>query len=396
MLGIEGKIVTALLLGASTVVVGLVADRTARAEPPTKVTVRRVPNRGIQPQVAVDSKGVVHLIYFSGDAAGGDIFYTRSMDGGATFSHLLKVDSQPGSAIAIGNIRGAQLAVGKNNRVHVAWNGSSKAKPKGPGNASPMLYTRLNDAGTAFEPERNIIQAATGLDGGGSVAADGEGNVYVAWHAPQPGKQGEENRCVWVARSADEGQTFDREKPAYADATGACGCCGMSAFADHQGTVYLLYRSATASVHRDMYLLRSTRGGADFRGDKVHEWKTGNCPMSSAAFSESAATVLAAWETAGQVYYVRVDPATGKRSAPIGAPGAAKGRKHPALAANARGDLILVWTEGIGWNRGGSAAWQVYDKDGKPTDYRGQADGVPTWSLLAVFARPDGSFVVLY
>jgi DNA-binding beta-propeller fold protein YncE len=43
-----------------------------------------------------------------------------------------------------------------------------------------MLYARLDDAGTAFEPQRNLIQVAAGLDGGGSVAADQAGNVYVA------------------------------------------------------------------------------------------------------------------------------------------------------------------------------------------------------------------------
>jgi hypothetical protein len=396
MVRTERRIVIALLLGTSAVVVGLGPEPTTQAEPATKVTIRRVPNRGIQPQVAVDSKGIVHLIYFSGDAGGGDILYIRSADSGDTFSQPLRVNSQPGSAMAIGNIRGAQLAVGKNSRVHVAWNGSGKAKPKGPHNAHPMLYTRLKDAGTAFEPERNVIQAATGLDGGGSVAADEQGNVYVAWHAPQPGTQGEENRRVWVTRSADEGQTFDRERPAYGNATGACGCCGMRAFADHQGTVYLLYRSAAATVHRDMYLLRATREGIGFQGDKVHEWKTGICPMSTAAFAESAGSILAAWETDGQVYYVRVDPATGKRSEPGSPPGAAKGRKHPAVAANARGEVILVWTEGMGWNRGGLVAWQVYDKDGNPSAEKGQAEGVPVWSLVAVFARPDGSFVVLY
>ena len=35
-----------------------------------------------------------------------------------------------------------------------------------------MLYTRLNDTGDAFEPQRNVIQKRVGLDGGGSVAAD--------------------------------------------------------------------------------------------------------------------------------------------------------------------------------------------------------------------------------
>jgi hypothetical protein len=147
----------------------------AFAEP--NVTTIRTPDGGIQPQVAVDDDGAVHLIYFKGDPAHGDVFYVRSIDDGKTFSPALRVNSQPGSAIAVGTIRGAHLAIGKGHRPHVAWNGSGTAEPKGPGDANPMLYARLNDAGDAFEPQRNVISRYYGLDGGGSVAADREGNV---------------------------------------------------------------------------------------------------------------------------------------------------------------------------------------------------------------------------
>ena len=77
----------------------------------------------------------------------------------------------------------------KNGRPHVAWMGSKLAEPRAPGKEAPMLYTRLNDDGTAFEPQRNVIQHAVGLDGGGSVAADAAGNVHVAWHADVPGRK---------------------------------------------------------------------------------------------------------------------------------------------------------------------------------------------------------------
>ena len=96
------------------------------------------------------------------------------------------------------------------------------------------------------------------------------------------------------------------------------------------------------------------------------------------------------------MYYARIDPLTGKRSQPVAAPGSARGRKYPAVAGNAKGETILVWTEGMGWNRGGSLAWQVYDAADNPTSRKGTADGVPTWSLVAVFARPDGGFTVIY
>ncbi|HXG08707.1 MAG TPA: sialidase family protein [Gemmataceae bacterium] len=361
-----------------------------------KVTLLRVPDNGIQPQVAGDDKGTIHLVYFRGEARNGDLFYVRSSDGGSTFSRPLRVNSQPGSAIAVGNIRGAHLAVGKNGRVHVAWMGSSLAEPRGPDGSAPMLYTRLNDDGTAFEPQRNMIQFAAGLDGGGSVAADEVGNVYVTWHAPEPGTKGEGNRRVWVARSTDEGRTFAREKPASAEATGVCGCCGMKALSTRNGVVYLLYRSAAEEVNRDTYLLTSRDRGGSFRSDRLHPWQVATCPMSSFALTEGSAGILAAWETAGQVYFARIDPSTGRRSEPAAVPGTGKSRKHPVLAGNDRGETILVWTEGMGWNRGGAVAWQVFDKDGRPTAERGRAAGVPTWSLVAVFARPDGGFTVVY
>ena len=145
-----------------------------------------------------------------------------------------------------------------------------------------------------------------------------------------------------------------------------------------------------------MYLLTSTDHGAKFQGEDISPWKIGSCPMSSASFAQSAGGVLAAWETKGQVYYAHIDPETGKRSKPVEAPDPARGRKHPVVAGNAKGETILVWTEGMGWNQGGSLAWQIYDKAGKPTADRGKADGVPTWSLVAVFVRPTGDFTVIY
>lgn len=369
-----------------------VASQTPAAEPASKVKRLRVPNGGIQPQVVVDGRGVLHMIYYQGDPRHGDIFYVRSSDEGGAFSRPLRVNSVQGSAIAIGNIRGAHLAVAKGSRVHVAWNGSGRGGPAGEG----MFYTRLNDEGTAFEPQRNVIESAKGLDGGGSLAADDSGNVYVVWHAPEPGTRGEERRRVWVARSTDEGKTFAHEKAAFDKDTGACGCCGLRAFADHSGNVYVLYRSASQRVHRDTYLLLSKDKGASFQGDDLHPWKIEACPMSSFAFAEGPAEVLAAWETNGQVYFAQIDPATGKRSEPVAAPGESRDRKHPVVASNKQGQILLAWTEGMGWQRGGSVAWQVFDKDGRPTAEKGRADGVPVWSLVAVFARADGGFTIVY
>ena len=358
----------------------------------TKVTLIRTPNDGIQPQAAIDRAGAVHLIYYKGDARNGDIFYVRQLPDHEEFSEPIQINTRPGSAIAAGTIRGAQLALGRNGRVHVAWNGP--APESGTYMNAPMFYTRLNDAGTAFELERDVITFARGLDGGGSVAADQEGNVYVFWHAPKPGNtNGEAGRAIFVARSGDDGKTFDAEKLATGKPTGACGCCGMKAFADSQGNVFALYRAATEMVNRDETLLLSRNQGADFEIVYTHGWKIAACPMSSAYLSETKAGLLAAAETNGRVFFIRVDPKTGKVSSPVSPE--AKG-KHPVAVANGAGEVLLAWTEGTAWGKGGSVAWQLYDSEGNPMSEKGRAKGVPTWSLVAAVAKPDGSFVIVY
>lgn len=180
-----------------------------------EVSLVHIPHGGIQPQAVVDGGGALHLLYFKGDPKGGDLFYIKSPDYGATWSTPLRVNSKPGSAIAVGTIRGGQISIGRNGRMHVAWNGSSVVQPEGPLNpeagqrGAPLLYSRLDDAHRAFEPERSLMTRTFGLDGGGTVTSDSAGNVYVAWHGKAPGAvAGEAGRRVWVAVSHDDGMTL--------------------------------------------------------------------------------------------------------------------------------------------------------------------------------------------
>ena len=372
------------------------AVKTLSAPPsPGRVTLMRTPDGGIQPQAVVDRKGVLHLIYFKGDPTAGDIFYVRKNPGADRFSKPIQVNSQPGSAVAVGSVRGAQIAVGKGGRVHIAWMGSAKAEPPGPSDATPMLYARLNDQGTAFEPQRNVMEFAVGLDGGASVAADQRGHVYVVWHG-RGDVPGEANRRVWMARSRDDGKTFSREVAAGAEPTGACGCCGMRAFVDGKGALYILYRAATESVHRDMVLLTSTNCGKTFRETRIHKWELNACPMSTVSISEGGTGVLAAWETEAQVYFAEVEPSELKILPPVPAPGEGGNRKHPAVAGNARGETLLAWEEGTAWKKGGSLAWQLFDRTGRPEGQQGHAGGVPVWGLATAFAEPGGEFTIVY
>ncbi|HZV36192.1 MAG TPA: hypothetical protein VFB72_16570, partial [Verrucomicrobiae bacterium] len=346
------------------------------------------------PQAVIDKRGTIHLIYYKGEAEAGDIFYVRQPAGQTGFTSPIPVNTQPGSAMAIGSIRGAQLALGRNDRVHVAWNGHA---PKGRSYLeAPMLYTRMNDSGTAFEPERNIITTARGLDGGGSVAADDRGDVYVMWHAPKPGQKAEEDEAaVFVAKSVDDGKTFGPEKLAITNATGACGCCGMKAFADTNGNVLAFYRAARNLTQRNETLLLSNDRGATFEIVFSHDCRMAACPMSSSFLSWTPNGILAAAESQGMIYCFRVDPATGLH-VPPGLRLQAQG-KYPVAVGNARGRVLVTWIEGSSWGKGGTVAWQVFNQgDGYPVSNRAKAGAVPAWSFATAVTRPDGSFTIIF
>ena len=116
-------------------------------------------------------------------------------------------------------------------------------------------------------------------------------------------------------------------------------------------------------------------------------------PKSSASISESSGQILAAAETHGRVFFIRLDPRTGKVSSPFSPETQAK---HPVAVGNARAEVLLAWAEGTGWNRGGSVAWQLYDSGGKPMSAKGRAEGLPPWSLPTAFAEPGGGFAIIY
>jgi hypothetical protein len=363
---------------------------------PKRVVLSDAPEGALQPQAVVYERGTVHLVYLKGPSRSCDVFITRREEGQSGWTAPRRVNSISGSAVAAGAVRGAQVALRRDTRLHVVWNGAPELASGNPGGA-PLFYTRSGSPSGGFEPQRNLVQGTRLLDGGGSVAADDEGNVYAVWHALGKKGRGETERRLWVSRSSDDGKSFAPETPAYDEPTGACTCCATRALVDRAGTLYVLYRIAVGGLDRDMLLLTSHNHGASFRGLLVDRWRIEACPMSNESFAEGGGAVVAAWETNGQVHCGRIDAASGKIFRSLPAPGEGRNRKHPSVAVNAAGEILLAWNEGSGVSRGGTLAWQVFDRDGRPTRDAGRRPGaIPAWGLSTTYARADGGFVIVY
>ena len=391
MQGVVPALVTVLMLAMSA----------PAAVTPQQIQALRAPDGGIQPQAVIGDGGRIHLIYYKGEHRGGDVYYVHSDDAGKTFSDPLRVNSRPVTAVAMGGVRGAHIALGRNGRVHIAWMGArgGEGGQHGHGHGDvEMWYTRLDGNGRSFEPQRNLLTVSGALDGGGSVAADEQGNVYVAWHGLPKNQsvRDEASRQVWLAVSKDGGASFNREMPVTPAGEGVCACCGMRAFATADGTLLMLHRSATDLVNRDM-MLTWGRAGQPLRHLKVDPWQVNRCPMSTAVIRPAPGGAAIAWETDGRVFAGLLDTQTGKLSAPIEPPGTSRERKHPSVAVSADGTIALAWTEGMAWNRGGKVAWQVFDAAGKAIEgAAGSVPGVPAFSLVSIVPKPQGGFVLIY
>ncbi len=362
------------------------------------VNIEKLPNGAVQPQAVTDTLGVVHLVYFLGNPEAGDLFYThyKATDGISTSTPPIRVNSEPNTAMAMGTIRTEQIALGGKGDLHVVWNGLS---PKNGKQYSSMYlaYTHLNSSHTAFQPQQNLCKWTGNLDGGSSVAADLAGNVYAFWHtAPPDVKIGEAGRGVFMAVSHDGGNIFSREKMINPDPTGACACCSMRAMVDGSEILKILYRAARNNgTERDTMLLVSSDHGSTFKMRSLDPWPLNACPMSSMSMTTNGSLTDAAWETKERVFWAPLDGEGKPTIRPIVAPEVEKS-KHPVIISNGKGQVLFAWTEGTGWNRGGSFSWQVYDQIGNSVGRRGHSDGVPVWSLLSAYAKPDGGFVIVH
>ncbi|MEO6751505.1 MAG: sialidase family protein, partial [Chthoniobacteraceae bacterium] len=365
------------------------------------VEVRRVPDHGIKPGIVAAAGGALHMVWFSGEPAAGDAFHAVSKDGGATWTKALRVNSQPGSVLGASRARGPRLALGSGGRAHVLWLGSAKAEPTGNPDtaakaaghhypAAPLLYARLDDAGSSFEPQRKIFLHATGLDGDASIAADASGHVFAVAHAKEPGDMGEAQRSVYVARSEDGGKTFAGEKSVLPEKSGVCACCALTVNLDASGRPTILYRQALKTFERGMNMLTSADGGKSFQLSKLDEWNLAACPMSVPALLPTRAGLLGAWETNGQIFF----GTPGAIAKPL--PGKGGTRKGPSLAVNTRGETLVAWTENTSFAGGGDVVWQVFTADGQPTEITGRRKDLPSHGWVAAASKADGGFVVMY
>ncbi len=350
------------------------------AELSEAVSLLRLPEGARLPRALVDGEGTVHVVYFQGESRAGDLLHVSRAAGAADWSEPRYVNSESGTVVGIGPIDGGQIALGMDGRLHVTWFKLGRTE---------FLYTRSDTAGTGFEPQF-AIAAGEGVEAGPSIAADRAGNVYVFWHTGAPP---DAERSVFMTVSHDDGRTFSAARPVSSEAEGACDCCALHAMTDEEGAVYVSYRGAGENIRRGQRLLTSLDHGETFTDELIDLWEVNACPISTTSLTRGPGGMTVAWETAGQVHASPTD-ALERSASPAG--DAAARRKNPAVAVNHRGETLLGWGDGFGWQSGGTFHWQLFDADGQPQGEQGTGPEIPDGSFPAIVAEPDGTFLVTF
>jgi len=166
-----------------------------------------------------------------------------------------------------------------------------------------------------------------------------------------------------------------RGAPAWNQPQVRAGVAGMALFATREGTLLGLYRSATEKCPPRFYLLASKNNGKNFQGFAGASVGINACPNEQYVVHRKRRETLATWKPAARSSMEKCLALRCRISQPRPA---TQVRKHSRLAVNGRGDTLLVWTEGTGWQRGGIARLADVRRPWHALGDKGSAPGVPT------------------
>lgn len=360
----------------------------------TDVSLIPTPDRGVQPRAAVDAGGALHLVAFHGPRESGELLYRRSADAGKTFGRPLKVTNELHAATAVRASACAQLALGKGSRAHVVWH-----RPASEAGPAEVLYTRLDDANAAFETPRAMSSARAGLDGGSAVAADENGRVWIAWHAPSKPDAGVKERALFVVESNDDGASFGPERMALPGRVSACSSIQLLAGLD--AGFGFVYRSHVDGKFKDKeFFHRETtvvfsEPGADATWS-VDEWPSRECLATTYSCARSPRGWVVAFQSQSGVSWTRVDP-TVFEHASFSPPGESASPRHPAVAVDSGGQVLLAWIADAREPDGATLEWSLFTPEGKPVaDTVRCGAGVAPENVLSAVSFADGRFAIVH
>ena len=149
------------------------------------------PGASFGPRAAVDSGGNLHLVWYDLGGEDYDVYYSRSTDGGSTWTAKKALTANPSSSAE------PFIAVDPKDRLHVVWSDNA------PGNSEIYYKKSTNGGATWSQAKRLTWTAGLSLYSVLAVDADALDNLLLVWMDKTPG-----NYEVYFKKSTDGGDTW--------------------------------------------------------------------------------------------------------------------------------------------------------------------------------------------
>lgn len=242
--------------------------------------------QGQQPNLSIDNKGVIRLVYGNGEK----IYCMTSRDNGLSFSSAILVAELPG--MHLGHSRGPLIASSKNFSIITAINKEGN------------IYSyRLNHFNEKWVPLAEINdKKGSAPEGLMAITADKDDNFYASWLDVREGG----NNNIYFSSITNKASKWNANSLVYKSPDKhVCECCKPN-IAVNNNQVVIGFRNWLMGS-RDIYYAASPNKGKSFYAPKksgTGTWQLNACPMDGGSLVvNSGGKVSAAWRRNGDVYY---------------------------------------------------------------------------------------------
>jgi PKD repeat protein len=298
------------------------------------------------PSIALDSRNNISLVWTDSRNGNNDVFYSKSTDGGLSFSTNVRVNDVMTNAQS-----DAHVAVDPVNKdlIHVVWT-DTRSAATGP----DIYYANSTDGGLSFNPSVRVNNDAGNTEQGQSAIAVGPNrDVYVVWRDFRTAGRGSD---IYFSMSSDRGATWAPNKALNTDATATNQQEPVIAV-DASGTLYVAwtdYRNANTAP--DIFATRSTNGGTSFTAEVQVNDDTGAALQGAPAIATNAGKVVLSWmdyrtggSTSWDIYASSsTDGVTWSPNVKVNDESVAAIQFNPTVGIDASGDVFAAWIDNRG------------------------------------------------
>jgi len=303
-----------------------------------------------RPHIALGSDGVVHVVWedYRRHPELGDIYYSRSTDGGRTFGADVLVDDP--ITVTSRQINPA-LAVDSRGHIHIVWEDYRDNIE-----LANIYYAMSSDRGQTFSGDKRISEVFDHAvhQGRPIIVTHGRDTVYVVWedyrNTPPLGD-------IYCAVSDDGGETFGDNLTVDDPITVSSRQIRPAAAVDDTGIVHVVWEDYRDDPERgNIYSARSIDGGRTFQQDVMVDAAitTSTHQANPALATAGDGRVQVVWEDYRDFsdhanIYTSTSTDRGKTFGEdliVDGPTPTSGpRTNPAIAVDERGVVHLVWQE---------------------------------------------------